>query len=132
MAVSEDFAAHVQELLRSLGEVRIKKMFGGAGVYAHDLMFGLIAGETLYLKVDDLSAAEFEAAGSQPFVFEMKDGSSIAMRYWRLPDEAADDPEAAERWARLALDAALRAKKPKKPKKKSAARADIGPGPWDG
>ena len=41
---------------------------------------------------------------------------------------AADDREAAGRWARLALDAALRAKKPKS----GAARADIGPGPWDG
>jgi DNA transformation protein and related proteins len=127
MAVSEDYAAHVRELLSSLGEVRIKKMFGGAGVYAHDLMFGLIAGETLYLKVDDVTQEEFAAAGSEPFVFEMKGGASIAMRYWRLPDEAADDPQAAERWARLALDAALRARKPKK-----GARADIGPGPWDG
>lgn len=129
MAVSEDFAAHVQELLGGLGTIRIKKMFGGAGVYAHELMFGLIAGETLYLKVDDLNRAEFEAVGSEPFVFTMKDGSSAPMSYWRLPEDAVDDAETAERWARLGLDAALRAKKPKK---KSAARADIGPGPWDG
>ena len=127
MAVTEAFAAHVQELLSSLGAIRIKKMFGGAGVYAHDMMFGLIAGETLYLKVDDFTEAEFAAAGSEPFVFGMKDGTSLTMRYWRLPDDAADDPEASSRWARLALDAALRAKKPKK-----GARADIGPGPWDG
>ena len=128
MAVSEDFAAHVQELLGGLGSIRIKRMFGGAGVYVHDLIFGLIINETLYLKADDLTEAEFTAAGSEPFIYEAK-GKSIPMRYWRMPDEAADDREAAERWARLALDAALRAKKPKK---KSASRADIGPGPWDG
>ena len=127
-AVSEDFAAHVQELLSGLGAIRIKRMFGGAGVYVHDLVFGLLINETLYLKADDLTEAEFRAAGSEPFIFEAK-GKSIPMRYWRLPDDAADDREAAERWARLALDAALRAKKPKK---KGAARADIGPGPWDG
>ena len=129
MAVSEDFAAHVQELLSGLGAIRVKRMFGGAGVYVNDLVFGLLIDETLYLKADDLTEAEFRAAGSEPFVFEAK-GKSIPMRYWRLPDEAADDRDAAERWARLALDAALRAKKPKKAKR--AARADIGPGPWDG
>lgn len=128
MAVSEDYAAHVRELLEPLGAVRTKRMFGGAGVYAGDLMFGLIAGETLYLKVDDTTQGAFEAAGSGPFVFGMKDGSSASLRYWRLPDEAADDPQEAARWARLGLDAALRAKKPKKAR---AGRADIGPGPWD-
>ena len=49
MAVSEDFAAHVQELLSGLGAIRIKRMFGGAGVYVHDLVFGLLINETLYL-----------------------------------------------------------------------------------
>jgi DNA transformation protein len=127
MAVSSDFAALIQEQLAPLGPIRIRKMFGGAGVYAHDLMFGLIMGETLYLKVDDLSVGEFQAAGSEPFIFQFKDGTAGSLRYWRLPDEAADDADAAERWARLGLDAALRAKKPKK-----GARADIGPGPWDG
>ena len=127
MAVSEDFAAHVQELLGGLGSIRIKRMFGGAGVYVHDHIFGLIINETLSLKADDLTEAEFRAAGSEPFIYEAK-GKSIPMRYWGMPDEAADDREAAGRWARLALDAALRAKKPKS----GAARADIGPGPWDG
>lgn len=127
MAVSSDFAALAQDQFASLGPIKIRKMFGGAGVYAHDLMFGLIMGETLYLKADDLSEGEFAAAGSEPFIFQMKDGSSGRLRYWRLPEEAADDAEAAERWARLGLDAALRARKPKK-----GVRADIGPGPWDG
>lgn len=127
MAVSEEFAAHVQELLSSVGPIRIKKMFGGAGVYAQDLVFGLIIGETLYIKADDLTEPDFKAAGSEPFVFDMK-GKPVPMRYWRLPDEAADDPEAAGEWARRGIDAALRAKKPKK----GASRADIGPGPWDG
>ena len=128
MAVSADFAALIQEQLAPLGPISIRRMFGGAGVYAHDLMFGLIMGETLYLKVDEVTEGEFAAAGSEPFVFSMKGGRLGHLRYWRLPDEAADDADAAERWARLGLDAALRARKPKK----GTSRADIGPGPWDG
>lgn len=128
MAVSDDEIARVQELLAGVGALRVKRMFGAAGIYAHDLFFGLIGGETLYLKVDNLTVGEFEAAGARQVVFETKDGPA-PLRFWSLPDEAVDDPNAAERWARLAIDAALRAKKTKK---KSARRADIGPGPWDG
>lgn len=126
MAVSEDFAARIAELLEGLGPIRTRRMFGGLGVYSDDLMFGLAFGETLYLKADDETRPAFEAAGSAPFTYAMKDGSSASLRYWSLPDEAADDPEAAARWARLAVEAVLRARKPKK-----GRRADIGPGPWD-
>jgi DNA transformation protein len=127
MAVSETIKAQARELFSDLGEVTVKLMFGGAGIYVDGMMFGLIAGEVVHLKVDDETEARFAQAGSAPFIFLMKDGRQAPMRYWRLPDVAADDPEEAARWGRLALDAALRAKRPKK-----AGRADIGPGPWDG
>ena len=132
MAVSEAFAGHVLELLGGLGPLRIKRMFGGAGVYRDDLMFALLDDDVLYIKADAESRSAFEAAGSSQFTVEMK-GRTETMGYWRLPAEAADDPEAAERWARLGLEAALRARRPKKKKKAApAAAGDLGPGPWDG
>ncbi len=127
MAVSEAIKAQARELFGEMGDITLKLMFGGAGIYLDGVMFGLIADETVHLKVDDDNEAAFAAAGSGPFIFRMKDGSVAPLRYWRLPEEAADDPEEAVRWGRLGLDAALRAKRPKK-----ASRADIGPGPWDG
>lgn len=130
MAFNPDFAAQVRELLIGMEPLQIRKMFGSAGLYRDGLMFGLLGEEALYLKVDDETQATFADAGSQPFVFEMKDGRSAALRYWRLPDTAADDPDEALKWARLAFDAALRAKAPKR--KKADTREDIGPGPWDG
>jgi DNA transformation protein and related proteins len=36
----------------------------------------------------------------------------VAMSYWLLPGEAVDDPSAAARWGRLALEAASRAGRP--------------------
>ena len=59
----------------------------------------------------------------------MKDGRSQSLGYWSLPERGLDDPDEAVRWARTALEAAWRAKKPKKGR---AVRDDIGPGPWDG
>ena len=114
----DPFHEFVAELFEPLAAVRIKRMFGGAGVYAHEVMFALLADEAIYLKVDDTLKAALEAEGSEPFRFEMKDGTVAEMKYFRLPDVAMDDPEEASDWARRALDVALKAKKSKAPKRK--------------
>jgi DNA transformation protein len=131
MAVSPEFIDHLHELLAGLGPLTVKEMFGGASLQADGAAFGLIFGETLYLKVDDANRAAFEDEGCAPFTYEMKDGSKASLGYWSLPEQALDDPEEAVRWARLGLEAAYRARKPKT-KKGRAMREDIGPGPWDG
>lgn len=101
---------YVEELLAPLGPVRIRRMFGGAGVYAGDVMFALIADDQLYLKVDTTLKAALEEEGSEPFRYEKKSGEVAVMAYSRLPDAAADDPDTASAWARRALDVALKAK----------------------
>jgi DNA transformation protein len=109
-------AEAIQDLFQELGPVRVRRMFGGQGIYAGERMFALEAGGELYLKTDDHSVARFEAAGSRPFTYE-KDGRASVMSYWRMPDEALDDPSEAARWGRMALEAALRAASAKRPKK---------------
>jgi DNA transformation protein len=122
---------YLAELFEPLGAVKVKRMFGGQGVWLDGMMFALVFGDTVYLKVDDETVGAFEAEGSGPFVYSMKGGERQgSLRYYRLPEATGDDPEAVSRWGRLAVDAALRARAPKSKKKK--ARVDIGPGPWDG
>lgn len=108
MAVSPEFTAYLEELFEPLPGVSFRRMFGGLGVYADGVMFGLVAYERLYFKVDDESTPTFEAAGAEPFVYTGK-GKPIRMSYWGVPDEALDDPEAFEGWARLGMAAARRA-----------------------
>ncbi|HCD16876.1 MAG: TfoX family protein [Rhizobiales bacterium TMED83] len=114
MAVSSEYKAFVAEIFEPLGTVEIKHMFGGAGVYYHDVMFALIANETLYLKADGENQEMFEAAGADRFRFTPQSGKNagkaIAMSYWELPEELLDDPEALLDWSRASLDAAFRAK----------------------
>jgi DNA transformation protein len=87
-------------------------MFGGRGLYCAGQIFGIeVAGE-VYLKADDASRSRFEQAGSRPFTYH-RDGKSVSMSYWLLPDAAVDDPSAAARWGRLALEAAARTAAPK-------------------
>lgn len=128
MAVSAEYKAFVREQLEALGSVRIRAMFGGAGVYFDDLMFGLIAGETLYFKVDDQNRAAFEEEGQEPFMYQPppKDGqvrNAISMSYYEVPERLYDDPDEMVIWARDAVSAAMRAKAGKKPKTKRRSRA---------
>lgn len=96
-------------------------MFGGAGIYVGEVMFGLIADDVIHIKADDALAAALKAEGSGPFVWTPakgpKAGQAIAMSYWRLPEAALDEPELAAEWGRRALAVAHAAAKPKKPRK---------------
>jgi DNA transformation protein len=89
-------------------------MFGGHGVSVDGLSVGLVAFDTLYLKVDAGNEPRHEAAGLGRFVYDGKD-KPIAMSYADVPDEAYDDPAVLMDWAQGALAAARRAKKNKPP-----------------
>ncbi|CAL1691893.1 hypothetical protein MMB232_02048 [Brevundimonas subvibrioides] len=121
MAYDPDFGEWVREHFTALGEIEIKRMFGGAAVYAHGLIFALLDDGTVWLKVDEINAPLLKAAGSHQFTYPTKGGEMMSMAYWSLPEAALDDPKEAVDWARQSIDAALRkaaAKKPRKPKVK--------------
>lgn len=109
MATSDGFIHHITELLSPLGHVVAKRMFGGHGVYVDGLFVAILADDELYLKVDDITRAEFEAEGCAPFTYDAK-GKPMVMSYYRAPGEAMDAPHLMQPWARRALDAALRAR----------------------
>lgn len=117
MAKKSEFVAYLLELLDDFGDVRARSMFGGYGIYRSDLMFGLVADDELYLKVDDQNRETFEAAGLEPFVY-VKDGKSMNMSYFRAPEQALDNRDEMFEWADSAYQAAVRAAAKKKKKKK--------------
>lgn len=105
----DEFARYCVELLGSLGPTRSRRMFGGHGFYVDDVFVALIFQERLYLKADDATRARFEQSGCQPFVYEGGDGKSVSMSYYTAPDEAMESPALMRPWARLAMEAGLRA-----------------------
>ncbi len=124
MAKRSEFSDYLADLLVPLGPVQVRDMFGGFGVFLDGLMFGLLADDTLYLKVDDANRAEFEAAGCEPFVYTMK-GKAIEMSYRRAPEDAVESWETIQSWAESGLGAARRAL-PKKNKKRSKPKRSSG------
>jgi len=120
MTSRDPFIAHLSELLAPLGAVSARRMFGGWGLYVDGVMIGLVAEETFYLKTDARNRAEFEQAGSAPFVFEGR-GRIVETSYWSAPESAMDAADAMRPWAQSALEAARRkpAAKPKRKKRVS-------------
>jgi DNA transformation protein len=108
MAASEGFIELLKDVLSGLGPVSVRRMFGGAGVYADGVMFGLVADDTLYLKADDDTKRAFEAEGLGPYGYG-RPGKRIDLPYWRAPERLLDDPEEMAAWARVALGVARRA-----------------------
>jgi DNA transformation protein len=56
-------ADDIVEMFSGFGPVVVRRMFGGAGIYAGDTMFALVADGTIYLKVGESNAAAFEREG---------------------------------------------------------------------
>ncbi len=119
MSVDEGLFAWVQEALEPLGPVTMRKMMGGATLYLDGIVFAILDEGEIWFKADAESDATWDAEGCERFSVTFKDGRVDTMNYRRGPTDVYDDPEAMQRWARLAVEAGLRAaakKKPKRPK----------------
>jgi len=116
MAVSAEYREFVMEQLGRVAPVTSRSMFGGVGVYSDGLFFALMAGDTLYLKVDDSNRGDFEAAGTGPFA--PFGDPSMVMRYYELPADLLEDADALRPWVFKAIDVARAARRKKPPKKR--------------
>ena len=115
-APPHEFARYCCDLLASVGPCVARRMFGAYGISSEGLTLAILAdlgtGEKLWLKVDETSRARFEAAGCERFVYQAKD-KPMSMNYYSAPDEAMESAQLMAPWARLALEAALKARQSK-------------------
>ena len=120
----------LKALFEPFGPVTVRRMFGGAGIYADGLCFGIEADGEVFLKTDALSKPSFSAADSAPFTYVAK-GKSRPTSYWRLPTAAHDDDDELRRWAHMALDTARRAAEAKRNRSGSLGEhLDLGRSPF--
>lgn len=112
----------LKALFEPFGAVTVKRMFGGAGIYAEGLCFAIESDGQVFLKTDSETQASFSSAGSSPFIYSAK-GKPMTTSYWCLPSAAYEEPDDLRRWAALGLEAAHRAAAAKaKPKSGRASR----------
>lgn len=53
-------AEFIHDLFQPFGAVTVRRMFGGAGLFADGVMFGLVSGGQIYLKADATTMTCFE------------------------------------------------------------------------
>ena len=106
LKVSDGFKSFVLDQLGELGEVTPKSMFGGVGLYHDGAFFGILARDTLYLKVGDSNRTDYERARMKPFKpYAHRSGT---MKYFAVPLEVLESPIELAVWARKAIAVAKR------------------------
>ena len=102
----------LRDLFSGLGEVSVRRLFGGKGIYHNGVIVAVFLHDELRLKGDDRLAPELEAAGGRRWTYTHdRHGKQVAMPYWSAPESALDDPDEMAAWARKAYEAGLRSGK---------------------
>jgi len=108
MSVSDEFADFVIDQLSAWGDVSVRRMFGGAGLYCEGTMFGLIADDVAYLKADDSNRDGFLRAGSS--AFQPYPDKKATMSYYEIPADVLENRDELARWAQRSLTVAKKKK----------------------
>jgi DNA transformation protein len=117
--ISSSFERFVVDQLDELGLITSRRMFGGAGLYCDGVFFGLIAGDQLYLKVDDATRRDYESAGMHPF--KPYKGRPMTMKYYGVPTGVLESAPELVAWARKAIAVAA-TNADRSPKRRSVPR----------
>jgi DNA transformation protein len=108
MVASDSFAEFLREQLAPFRRITLRRMFGKTGVFCDGVMFGMVANNTLYFRVDDENRETFREAAASPPLNYAKRGELIDLAFWRVPERLFDEPDELIAWARAALAAARR------------------------
>ena len=119
LRVNPDVRDFVLDQLSGLRGLRAQAMFGGVGLYADEVFFGIVAADVLYFKVDDSTRAAYEAEGSKPFT--PYGDRATPMQYYEVPAGVLESAPTLVQWARRAVAAARSSGKPEAKTRKPEA-----------
>ena len=117
MKSSPEFIAHIKDLLAETPSVRVRAMFGGHGIFREGLMIALLADDLLYFRANGARGEALRLKGSAQFRPTVR-GRTMAMPYYRAPDDALEDPELTNDLAQAAFADALVTDQQKPPSKR--------------
>ncbi|WP_165748431.1 TfoX/Sxy family protein [Cellulophaga sp. Z1A5H] len=102
MAASTDYVDFIKDQLSNWKPILTKRMFGCIGLYADGLMFGKIAKETIYFKVDDSNKNKYLEAGSE--TLKLFKSNSVVASFYEVPVEIIEDANQFVVWAETSLE----------------------------
>ena len=68
--MSRDYLEYILDLLSSCDSITSRAMFGGYGIYKNGVIFGIIAHDELYFKVDQFNIELYKKHQSEAFTFK--------------------------------------------------------------
>jgi DNA transformation protein len=129
---SSEFQQFVLDLLAPFDGIELRRMFGGAGLFAGNAMFGIIMNDLLYFKVDGSTRQAYLAEGAKPFAYSTRQGERRLASFFEVPAVLLEEPENFRSWAMQAMAIARRSAGPRRgtklprrlrPRRPMAARA---------
>lgn len=102
------------DVLGGIHGVTSRAMFSGFGLYKDGVIFGIIAENELYFKVDDSNRADYESRGMNPFTYQMPGGKIYSMSYYQVPEEIREQKHEIVSWVQKAVAVSLKGKRKKK------------------
>jgi DNA transformation protein and related proteins len=96
----------LEEALAPLPELSLRRMFGGAGLYSEETIFGILHQQRVYLKTNEATRLAFVKRGCD--ALRARSGT-VLTSYYEVPPEVQDDEEELVRWSRQALEVAREA-----------------------
>jgi DNA transformation protein len=98
------FQKFVEEQLNGIAGLQFRKMFGGHGIYAGEVFFGILHGERLYFRTNEETRARYVSAGMSWFVTPGQKKSVKA--YYEVPLAAIEQVQELRVWAQEAIKVA--------------------------
>jgi DNA transformation protein and related proteins len=102
----------VIDQLSLIRDVTARAMFGGVGIYAGDVFFGILAADVLYFKVDDSNRDEYQEAGMSAFTPYAN--GAMTMPYYQVPTSVLEHSGSLVAWARRSIAVSRAARKLRK------------------
>lgn len=96
----ESFVEFVEDQLRSLGDINVKRMFGAYGLYSGSDFFGIIDDGRLYFKIDDVTRQKYIDMGMGPFRATPR---QTLKTYYEVPVDVLEDDAELTAWAKDAI-----------------------------
>lgn len=116
------FLEFVKEQLAPLGALRVKRMFGGHGIYRGESFFAIVHRGRLFFRTDPADRVHYKARGSREF---KPSRTQTLGTYWEVPSDVLEDPELVLKWARKAAARPVARRRP--PPKPPTARSRAAP-----
>ena len=103
--MGQGFVEFVTDQLAQVANLRVKRMFGGHGLYAGAQFFAIVMEGRLYFKTDETTRTDYTARKMKPFIYK-KARQTVAIKYFEVPPDVLENRAKLGEWATRAIQAA--------------------------